>query len=100
MTQAVRILFTVFFLCFTDVCFFTKDFGYSSMHSRIYKLKTPLKVMYKIYRPTGTVRGSLTVLQGKHVKQQLECKRKKRRIVTKHQRSPQSRFVSNIWFFA
>lgn len=79
MTQAVRILFTVFFLCFTDVCFFTKDFGYSSMLSRIYKLKTPLKVMYKIYRPTGTVRGSLTVLQGKHVKQQLECKRKKKK---------------------
>lgn len=56
--------------------------------------------MYKIYRQTGTVRGSLTVLQGKHVKQQLECKRKKRRIVTKHQRSPQSRFIPNIWFFA
>lgn len=44
MTQAVRILFTVFFLCFTDVCFFTKDFGYSSMHSRIYKMKTPLSI--------------------------------------------------------
>lgn len=35
--------------------------------------------MYKIYRPTGTVRGSLTVLQGKHVKKQLECKRKKKK---------------------